>query len=159
LRIELRTELVALVAVEAGFEELVVVLVELDALLLALELWLLLALELWLLLAVPVEEDVDELDRVLEVELDDDGGRLDSGGSGTGTGSGLVLVVDDGGHSVGSLRIGVRFKSTEEPAIPFETWVIEEQLSCRKIGRKTPFASWIENSVRMLWSSHASHQR
>ena len=44
-------------------------------------------------------------------------------------------AVDWVGHSAGSLMIGVRFSSTAEPASPFATWVIDAQLSCRKIGR------------------------
>ena len=68
-------------------------------------------------------------------------------------------AVSCGGQRLASERIGVRFNSSAEPASPCEIWLSDAQLAWRNSGRSTPLASWIENSVRALWSSHASHHR
>ena len=63
------------------------------------------------------------------------------------------------GQSLRLVRIGVRLSTVSEPVTELTIWASVAQLAWRNSGRKTPLASWIENSVRALWSSHASHHR
>src|ERR1700733_2946625 len=63
------------------------------------------------------------------------------------------------GHRFELVRIGVRFITTSVSGEELASWAIVAQLACRNSGRKSPLASWTENSVRTSWSSQASHHR
>ena len=53
----------------------------------------------------------------------------------------------------------MRFWTTSCSGELFASCASVAQLACRNRGRKSPLASWTENSVRALWSSQASHHR